>query len=95
MTSTIAEQLQANAVADGDGIWITSPDSNATVSWSEAAAHSRNVACHLDALGVEAGASVAVASPVAEGSVSSPQATSTSAGHDVKVGAMLSVTVMV
>ena len=66
MTQTIAAQLEANAVADANGIWITSPDTGANVSWSEAAARSRHIACQLDALGVEAGDSVAVASPNGE-----------------------------
>lgn len=63
MTQTIAAQLEANAVADADGIWITSPDTGAVLSWSAAAARSRHIACQLDALGVESGDSVAVASP--------------------------------
>lgn len=63
MTQTIAAQLEANAVADADGVWITSPDTGATVNWSAAAARSRQIACQLDALGVGAGESVAVASP--------------------------------
>lgn len=63
MTQTIAEQLRANAELDAAGIWITSPESGATITWSEAEAHSRNIACHLDALGLDGGASVAVASP--------------------------------
>jgi acyl-CoA synthetase (AMP-forming)/AMP-acid ligase II len=63
MTASIADQLDANAAADASAIWITSPDTGATASWSEAAGRSRQIACQLDALGLEAGTSVAVASP--------------------------------
>ncbi|MEC8643651.1 MAG: AMP-binding protein [Pseudomonadota bacterium] len=61
MTRSIAAQLDANARAGGDAVWLTSPDSGTGVTWSEAAAHSRDIACHLDALGLEDGAPVAVA----------------------------------
>ena len=63
MTSSIREQLDANASTDANGIWITSPDDGATVTWAEAADHSRQIACHLDDLGLESGAAVAVAAP--------------------------------
>ena len=63
MTASITEQLEANASANADAIWITSPDTGATVSWAEAADRSRQIACQLDALGLQPGASVAVAAP--------------------------------
>ncbi len=63
MTTSIAEQLDANAHADPDAIWITSPNTSATVTWAEAASRSRRIACQLDALGLEPGTSVAVAAP--------------------------------
>ncbi len=31
---SIAEQLAANARADGDAVWITSPESGAQVTWN-------------------------------------------------------------
>ena len=68
MNGSIAEQLEANAAADAEGVWLTSPESGAKVSWTEAAHRARDVACHLDALGLEPGASVAVASPNSIGS---------------------------
>ena len=61
MTSSIAARLDANAHIAGDSIWLTSPDTGDSVSWSEAAARSREIACRLDALGLAAGAPVAVA----------------------------------
>ncbi|NKB54252.1 MAG: AMP-binding protein [Rhizobiaceae bacterium] len=69
MTATsIAEQLEANAGADGNAVWITSPESGAKVTWKEAAQRSCEIACHLDALGLSQGAPVAVASPNSIGS---------------------------
>ena len=61
MTRSIAAQLDANAAAAGDAVWLTSPDTGARVTWSEAAAWSREIACHLDALGLDDGAPIAVA----------------------------------
>ena len=68
MNGSIAEQLEANAAADADGVWLTSPESGAKVTWTEAANRARDVACHLDALGLEPSAAVAVASPNSIGS---------------------------
>ena len=61
MTQSIAAQLDANAAAAGDAVWLTSPDTGDTVSWTEAAARSREIACRIDALGLADGAPVAVA----------------------------------
>ncbi len=61
MTLSIAARLDANAHAAGDTIWLTSPDTGAHVTWSEAAAHSRDIASQLDAMGLDDGAPVAVA----------------------------------
>lgn len=66
--ASIAEQLAANARADGDAIWITSPESGAKVGWAEATRRSLEIACQLDALGLPDGSSVAVASPNSIGS---------------------------
>lgn len=63
MTTSIAEQLDANATADPDGVWITTPTTGATVTWAEAARHARSIACQLDTLGLQPGSSVAVAAP--------------------------------
>ena len=59
--SSIAAQLDINAEAAGDAVWLISPDTGATVTWAAARDASREIACQLDALGLEAGAPVAVA----------------------------------
>ncbi len=61
MTQSIAARLDANAAAAGDAVWLTSPDTGDTVSWAEAAARSREIACQIDTLGLADGAPVAVA----------------------------------
>ena len=58
---SIAAQLEANAASHGDAVWLRSPDTGATVTWAEALASARRIACQLDALGLDAGAPVAVA----------------------------------
>ena len=58
---SIAAQLEANAAAHGDHIWLRSPDTGATVTWAEALASARAIASHLDATGLEPCAPVAVA----------------------------------
>ena len=60
--ASIAAQLEQNASRAGDDIWLTSPDTGATVSWNEARDAALAIACQLDALGLDAGVSVAVAS---------------------------------
>ena len=61
MTQSIIAQLDANAAADGDAVWLTSPDTGDSVTWAEAASHAREIACRLDAMGLADGAPVAVA----------------------------------
>ena len=61
MTPSIAARLDANATAAGDAVWLTSPDTGDTVTWTEAARRSRDIACQLDAMGLAKGAPVAVA----------------------------------
>lgn len=63
MTSSLPHQLELNAATDADAVWITSPDTGATLTWGEATRRSRQIACHLDELGLPAGAAVAVAAP--------------------------------
>ena len=58
---SIAAQLEANAASHSDAVWLRSPDTGATVTWAEALASARLIACQLDALGLDAGAPVAVA----------------------------------
>ena len=58
---SIAAQLEANAASHGDSVWLRSPDTGASVTWTKALASARDIASHLDALGLEAGAPVAVA----------------------------------
>ena len=59
--SSIAAQLDINAGVAGDAVWLTSPDTGATVTWAAARDASRKIACQLDRLGLEPGAPVAVA----------------------------------
>ena len=59
--SSIAAQLDMNAGAAGDAVWLTSPDTGATVTWGAARGAAREIACQLDALGLAPGAPVAVA----------------------------------
>ena len=61
MTGSIRAQLEANAAANGDAIWLTSPDTGDNVTWTQALAASTDIACRLDALGLAPGAPVAVA----------------------------------
>ena len=43
--SSIAAQLDMNAGAAGDAVWLTSPDTGATVTWApHAAPHARSPA---------------------------------------------------
>ena len=60
--ASIAAQLDQNATKAGPDIWLTSPDTGATVTWQAARDTARAIACQLDALGLEDGAPVAVAS---------------------------------
>ena len=50
--SSIAAQLDMNAGAAGDAVWLTSPDTGATVTWAAARGAAREIACQLDALDV-------------------------------------------
>ena len=68
MKSTIALQLDANAAENPDHIWLSSPETGRHVSWANAAAEARDIACHLDAMGLDAGAPVAVAAQNSLGS---------------------------
>ena len=61
MTGSIRAQLEANAAANGDAIWLTSPDTGDSVTWTQALTASTDIACRLDALGLAPGAPVAVA----------------------------------
>ena len=60
--ASIAAQLDQNATEAGHDIWLTSPDTGATVTWQAARDAAKAIACQLDALGLEDGAPVAVAS---------------------------------
>lgn len=68
MTSTITGQIDANASSSPDNIWLTSPDTAQTVAWHEVAHRARDIACHLDALDLPAGAPIAVAAQNSIGS---------------------------
>ena len=61
LASSIAAQLEMNAAAAGESVWLTSPDTGATVDWAAARDAARDIACRLDALGLEPGAPIAVA----------------------------------
>jgi acyl-CoA synthetase (AMP-forming)/AMP-acid ligase II len=68
MTTTIAGQIKANAATNPDDIWLTSPDTGQTITWSEAAQRALEIACQLDALDLPSGAPVAVAAQNSIGS---------------------------
>ena len=68
MTSTITGQIDANASSNPDNIWLTSPDTAQTVAWHEVAHRARDIACHLDALDLPAGAPIGVAAQNSIGS---------------------------
>ena len=61
MTGSIRSQLEANAAARGDAVWLTSPDTGDTVTWADALDASTDIARRLDSLGLAPGAPVAVA----------------------------------
>ncbi len=63
MKASIPQQLELNAATDPGAIWITSPETGMTVSWQDAASQSRQIARHLDALGLANGAAIAIAAP--------------------------------
>ncbi len=63
MTVTIADQIDANAASDPDGVWIRSPESGDTITWSQAASRSRDIASNLDALDTGPDGVVAIAAP--------------------------------
>ena len=74
--SGIAAQLDLNAGAAGDAVWLTSPDTGATMTWAAARGAAREIACRLDALGLAPGAPVSgevsqTASPAAPAFMSS------------------------
>ena len=75
MTLTITGQIDANASSSPDNIWLTSPDTAQTVAWHEVAHRARDIACHLDALDLPAGAPIAVA---ARATLSEPASASAS-----------------
>ena len=60
--ASIAAKLAQNAHEAGGDIWLTSPDTGDTVTWKAAYGAACDIACQLDALGLEEGAAVAVAS---------------------------------
>ena len=59
--SSIAAQLDKNAGAAGDAVWLTSPDTGTTVTWGAARDAAREIAVQLDSLDLAPGAPVAVA----------------------------------
>ncbi|MDB2324358.1 AMP-binding protein [Alphaproteobacteria bacterium] len=61
MTATITAQIDNNAACNPTHDWLRSPETGLTVSWEEAASRARDIACHLDALGLQVGEPVAVA----------------------------------
>jgi len=63
MTTTIPDQLDANAGTSSDGIWLRSPETGNTVSWGSATEKSRSIASNLDTFGLDKNAVVAIAAP--------------------------------
>jgi len=62
MSGSLRDQLEQNAAASPDAIWLTSPETGQQISWKEALSQAQNIAAHLKALGTEEGASIAIAS---------------------------------
>lgn len=68
MKLTIRGQIDANASAYPDDIWLTSPDTAQKVAWAEVAHRAREIACYLDALNLPAAAPIAIAAQNSIGS---------------------------
>ena len=62
MSGSLRDQLEQNAAASPDAIWLTSPETGQQISWKEALSQAQTIAAHLKALGTEEGASIAIAS---------------------------------
>ena len=60
---TISEQLRYNATHHADDIWLTSPETEVSYSWSDTYIKAQQIAHSLLSNGVEKGESVAIASP--------------------------------
>lgn len=60
---TISEQLRYNAAHHADDIWLTSPETEVSYSWSDTYIKAQQIAHSLLSNGVEKGESVAIASP--------------------------------
>ena len=62
MSGSLGDQLEQNAALSPNGIWLTSPETSQQVTWQEALSQDQSIAIHLKALGIEDGASIAIAS---------------------------------
>ena len=62
MSGSLRDQLEQNAAASPDAIWLTSPETGQQISWKESLIQAQSIAAHLKALGTEEGASIAIAS---------------------------------
>ena len=62
MSGSLRDQLEQNAAASPEAIWLTSPETGQQISWKEALSQAQTIAAHLKALGTEEGASIAIAS---------------------------------
>jgi len=62
MSGSLRDQLEQNAAASPDAIWLTSPETGQQISWKEALSQAQTIAAHLKALGTEEDASIAIAS---------------------------------
>lgn len=62
MSGSLRDQLEQNAAASPDAIWLTSPETGQQISWKGALTQAQSIAAHLKALGTEEGASIAIAS---------------------------------
>ena len=58
MNGSLRDQLEQNAAASPDAIWLTSPETGQQISWKEALSQAQTIAAHLKALGTEEGASI-------------------------------------
>lgn len=61
MMKTIPAQLAENAASHGESVWLTSPETGVTITWSEAQDKVQDLVAQLNRLGLAPGEPVAIA----------------------------------
>ena len=92
--STIAEQLAFNAAHHGDDIWLTSPETGQSYSWSQAYNTASQIAASLLSKGVGRGETVALAAPNSLGATLSFVAITMTGGRATPINLVAGVKVM-